>query len=232
MTSRIKALYPLAAVAALLLGAGLYMAFEYAPTEATMGEVQRIFYFHVASYWTAAIAMVLNALACIMYIAKRSRWWDAFAASSAEVGIVFCTGGLAMSPLWAKPVWGIWWTWDARLTLTFLTWMMYIAYLLLRGFLKESDRLGIISAVYGMFIVVNVPMVYMANRWYRTMHPQPVMAGGEGSGLERDMWFSLMVCFAGMLVLMVCYMMIRMSLEDDRQRLGLMRRRLRLEETV
>src|ERR1039457_7217186 len=179
------------------------MAFRYAPTEATMGDLQRIFYFHVASYWTAGVAMVLNALGCIMYLAKRTNWWDSFAASSAEVGLIFCTGGLAMSLFWAKPAWGVWWTWDARLTLTFLTYLMYIAYILLRGFLSESDRRGMISAVYGIFAVVNVPLVYMANRWFRTNHPQPVMGGGEGSGLNNDMWYSVMVAWVATLLLMV-----------------------------
>ena len=178
MTSRNRSFHPLVVLSGLTVSAAIYMAFLYAPTEATMGEIQRIFYFHVASFWTASVAMCMNALACVVYIATRKSWWDSFAAASAEVGVIFCTGGLLMGPLWAKPVWGIWWTWDARLTLTFLTYLMYIAYIMLRGFLADSDRQGVISAVFGIFAVVNVPLVYMANRWFRTMHPQPVMGGG------------------------------------------------------
>src|ERR1043165_5569975 len=163
---------PMAILTAVLTAVGLYMSFVWAPTEKTMGDVQRIFYFHVGSFWTAGVAMILNMTGCIMYIARRDNFWDSLAASAAEIGVVFCSGGLMMGAMWAKPVWGIWWTWDARLTLTFLTWLMYIAYILLRGFLQGSDRMGMISAVYGIFAVVNVPMVYMANRWWRTQHPQ------------------------------------------------------------
>jgi heme exporter protein C len=232
MTSQTKSFHPLAAMTGLTFAAAIYMAFLWAPTEATMGELQRIFYFHVASFWTASVALAINALACMIYLVKRSDWWDSFAAASAEVGIIFCTGGLLMGPLWAKPAWGIWWTWDARLTLTFLTYLMYIAYVLLRGFLDESDRQGVISAVFGIFAVVNLPLVYMANRWFRTQHPQPVMGGGEGSGLNADMWYAVLVSLAAMLLLMTCYLMIRISMEENRKRLAVLRRRLRVEEMV
>ena len=233
---------PMAVLTALLFAAGIYLAFLWAPQEATMGEIQRIFYLHVPSFWTASVAMTINALSCLMYIFRhgeakagnplRANYWDSLAVASAEVGLVFCTGGLWMGPMWAKPVWGIWWTWDARLTLTFLTWLMYIAYLLLRGFLEGSDRRGMISAVFGIFAVVNVPLTYMANRWYRTQHPQPVMGGGEGSGLEAHMWIAVMVCWAATLALMVCYLILRMALEENRRSLMVARRKLRIEETV
>ena len=232
MTSKTKSFYLFVVLTAVTFAAGIYMAFLWAPTEATMGEIQRIFYFHVASFWTASIAMTLNASACVIYLITRRSWWDSLAAASAEVGLIFCTGGLLMGPLWAKPVWGIWWTWDARLTLTFLTFLMYVAYMLLRGFLAESDRQGMISAVFGIFAVVNVPLVYMANRWFRTQHPQPVMGGGDGSGLNADMWYSVLVAWLATLFLMTCYLMIRISMEENRRRLAVLRRRLRVEETV
>ncbi len=230
---------PLLILTALLMAVGLYMSFLWVPTERTMGDVQRIFYFHLGSFWTAAVALVLNALACIMYIIRRTvgdrdkaAFWDALAASAAEIGVIFCAGGLIFGTMWAKPVWGIWWTWDARLTLTFLTWLMYIAYLLLRGFLEESDRGGIISAVFGIFAVANVPMVYMANRWYRTQHPQPVIGGGEGSGMDANMWLTVFAAWAATLALMGVYLMLRMPLERGRRELELLRRRLRVEDTV
>src|SRR6266404_9494976 len=237
-----KFVKPMAVLTALLFAAGIHMAFLWAPEEKTMGEIYRIFYLHVPSFWTAAVAMTINALACLMYIfrhseakggkPRRANFWDSLAAASAEVGLVFCTGGLWMGPMWAKPVWGIWWTWDARLTLTFLTWLMYIAYLLLRGFLEGSDRRGMISAVFGIFAVVNLPMVYMSNRWYRTQHPQPVMGGGEGSGLNGDMWITVGAAFAATLALMFCYLMVRFPMEQDRRRLEVLRRRLRIEDAV
>src|SRR5260370_25691501 len=108
-----KALF---AVTAALLSAAVYMALIWAPTERTMGDIQRIFYFHVGSFWTSFVAFFLNAIGSFVFLLRRDHKWDAFAASSAEVGVAFCSAGLIMGPLWAKPVWGIWWTWDARLT--------------------------------------------------------------------------------------------------------------------
>jgi heme exporter protein C len=230
---------PLVILTLVLLAVGLYMSFIWAPTERNMGDVQRIFYFHLGSFWTSAVALVMNALACIMYIIRRTGsakekadFWDALAASSAEIGVIFCAGGLIFGTIWAKPVWGIWWTWDARLTLTFLTWLMYIAYILLRGFLEGSDRGGIISAVFGIFAVVNVPMVYMANRWYRTMHPQPVIGGAAGSGMDGNMWLTVFVAWAATLALMGVYLMLRMPLERGRREVESLRRRLRVEDAV
>jgi heme exporter protein C len=230
---------PMAILTVLLLAAGLYMSFVWSPTERTMGDIYRIFYFHLGSFWTAAVALVLNAVACLMYIIRRTSgqqekagYWDALAASSAEIGVIFCAGGLIFGTMWAKPVWGIWWTWDARLTLTFLTWLIYIAYMLLRGFLEGSDRGGIISAVFGIFAVANVPMVYMANRLYRTQHPQPVIGGGEGSGMDANMWITVFVAWASTLALMGLYLMLRMPLERGRREVELLRRRLRLEDAV
>jgi heme exporter protein C len=223
---------PMVILTALLLGAALYMAFGWAPEESTMGDIQRIFYFHMGSLWTAGMAMGLNAIACLMYIKSRRDFWDSMAVATAEIGIVFCTGGVIMGIIWAKPVWGVWWVWDARLTLTFLTWLMYVAYLLLRGFLEGSDRRGMICAVYGILIVANVPMVYMANRWFRTQHPQPVIAGGEGSGISKEMWITTMVAWAATMALMTCYIMVRTRLEQDRRGLDLLRRRVRVEDAV
>src|SRR5256885_17224207 len=109
-----RSLLVMTIVTVLLIGAGLYMSFVWAPTESTMGDIQRIFYFHVGSFWTAAIAMMLNTLGCVMYIAKRDNFWDSLAASAAEVGVSFCSGVFIIGALWVKPLRGIWWTWDAR----------------------------------------------------------------------------------------------------------------------
>lgn len=217
-------------ITALLLAIAAYMAFWYAPTERTMGEIQRIFYFHAGSFWTSFVAFFLNAVASVVYLIKRNPRTDSLAAASAEVGVLFCTGGLIMGPLWAKPVWGIWWTWDARLTLTLLLWLLYVAYVMLRSFLPEGDRRAVISAVYGIFAAADVPLVYMANRWWRTQHPQPVIAGGEGSGLNAQMWQTVMMAWAALTALMVCYVIVRMALEDGRRRVEALRRELRIEE--
>jgi heme exporter protein C len=118
---------------------------------------------------------------------KRNLNADALALASAEVGVVFCTIVLITGPIWARPVWGIWWTWEARLTSTLVLWMIYVSYLVLRRFAAGSQT-PVLAAALAIFGFVDVPIVYMSIRWFRTQHPQPVIAGGEGSGLDPAMW--------------------------------------------
>jgi heme exporter protein C len=169
-----------------LLGFSTYQALFVAPTEQTMGDVQRIFYYHVPSAWVAGVCFFVNFVASIAYILKRSPNADALAAASAEVGVVFCTIVLITGPIWARPVWGIWWTWDARLTTTLVLWLIYVSYLMLRRFAAASQT-HLLAAVLGIFGFVDVPIVYMSIRWFRTQHPSPVMGGGENSGLDPAM---------------------------------------------
>ena len=117
---------------------------------------------------------------------KRSSNADALAAASAEVGVVFCTIVLITGPIWARPVWGIWWTWDARLTTTLVLWLIYVSYLILRRF-AAGGQTQVLAAVLAIFGFVDVPIVYMSIRWFRTQHPSPVMGGGENSGLDPAM---------------------------------------------
>ena len=159
-----------------LLSYGLYMALVVAPTEATMGDVQRIFYYHVPSAWAAFLCFAINAIASIWYLAKKGVKSDAIALSSAEVGVVFCTIVLITGPIWARPVWGIWWTWDARLTSTLVLWLIYVAYLMLRRF-SSSGRAPVLAATLAIFGFFDVPFVYLSIRIFRTQHPQPVMGG-------------------------------------------------------
>jgi len=169
-----------------LLGFSTYQALVVAPTEQTMGDVQRIFYYHVPSAWVAGLCFFVNFLASVAYLVKRGSNVDALAAASAEVGVVFCTIVLITGPIWARPVWGIWWTWDARLTTTLVLWLIYVSYLILRRFASGSQT-QVLSAVLAIFGFVDVPIVYMSIRWFRTQHPSPVMGGGENSGLDPVM---------------------------------------------
>jgi len=178
-----------------------YMIFLFAPRELTMGEVQRIFYIHVASAWTALLAYFLIFLGSVGYLWQRSLLADDFAYAAGEVGFVFCTCVLVTGPLWAKPVWGIWWTWDARLTLTFVLWLLFVAYLMLRSYVINPGRAAVLAAVVGIIGFVDVPIDYMAIRWWRTQHPQPVIAGGEGSALDPRMWVTLLVTWGAFLCL-------------------------------
>src|SRR5882724_2252759 len=158
------------ALAVLLVSAAAYCSLFVAPTERTMGPIQRIFYLHVSSAWTGLTAFFLTFLANIMYVYKRESRWDWLGTSSAEVGVVFTTVVLVTGPIWAHPVWGIWWTWDARLTSTFVLWLLYISYLLLRTLVEEPDRRALFSALFGIFAFIDVPLVFGSIRWWRTQH--------------------------------------------------------------
>src|ERR1700757_5285763 len=145
-----KAFPILGLLTAALLSYALYQALVVAPTEQTMGEVQRIFYYHVPSAWTAFLLFMINCGASIWYIVKRGAKADALALATAEVGLVFCTVVLITGPIWAKPVWGIWWTWDLRLTLTLVLWLIYVSYLLLRRF-AAGPQGQTLAPVLGLF---------------------------------------------------------------------------------
>src|SRR3974390_2264711 len=160
-----------------LLGFSTYQALVVAPTEQTMGEVQRIFYYHVPSAWVAGLCFAVNFLASVVYLWKRSLNADALAAASAEVGVVFCTVVLITGPIWARPVWGIWWTWDVRLTSTLVLWLIYVSYLVLRRF-SSSGQAPVLAAALAVFGALDVPLVYFSIWFFRTQHPQPVMGGG------------------------------------------------------
>jgi heme exporter protein C len=167
----------LAILTVALLSYGLYQALWVAPTEKTMGDVQRIFYYHVPSAWTAGVLFFVNFLASIAYLIWRNDKADALAVSAAEVGVVFCTIVLVTGPIWAKPVWGIWWTWDLRLTLTLVLWLIFVSYLLLRRF-STSGQTPVIAAVLSIFGTLDIPLVYFSIWFFRTQHPQPVIGGG------------------------------------------------------
>src|SRR6266436_7630375 len=176
-----------AVVVVLLMAAAGYAAFFVAPTERSMGLIQRIFYLHVPSAWTAFTAFFICFIANLQYVFRRQPRWDWLGVSSAEVGLTFTTVVLITGPIWAHPVWGIWWTWDARLTSTFVLWLLYVSYLLLRTLIEEPERRALLSALFGIFAFLDVPLVFFSIRWWRTQHPQPVIMGGSGSGLDPTM---------------------------------------------
>ncbi len=206
-----------------------YMIFFYAPQELTMGEVQRIFYVHVPSAWTAFVAYFILFLGSVRFLWKRSQVADDLAQACGEVGFVFCTAVLITGPLWAKPAWGIWWTWDARLTSTFVLWLLFVSYLMLRSYVINPGRAAMLSAVVGIMGFVDVPIVYMSIRWWRTQHPQPVIAGGEGSGLDPAMRLTLLVTWGAFLCLFAFLVRQRMTLGVMRRELSRVRRELSSE---
>jgi heme exporter protein C len=213
-----------AAITVALLGYGYYLALYGAPTEATMGDIQRIFYYHVPSAMVGFTCFLVSFLASIAFLAwRRSRpvmaqKADAIALATAEVGVVFCTVVLITGPLWAKPVWGIWWTWDERLTSTLVLWLIYTSYLLLRRF-ADGSQMQTLAAVLAIFGFLDVPIVYMSNRWWRTQHPAPVIGGGKNSGLDASMWPALLWNMAAWMAWGILIVGYRYAVERRRQKL-------------
>src|SRR5437899_12434395 len=185
---------------ALLLAVAGYCALFVAPTEATMGLIQRIFYFHVPFGWTAFVAFFISFISSIADVRSGALRWDWLAVSSAEVGVPFVTVLLVTGPIWAHPVWGIWWTWDARLTSTFVLWVLYVCYLLLRTLIDEPERRAVVSAVFNIFAAFDIPLVYFSIWFFRTQHPQPVL--GSGGSLDPRMLDVLLLCWGASLALL------------------------------
>jgi heme exporter protein C len=207
----------LGALAAVMLVVALYLTFVWVPTEFTMGIVQRIFYFHVPPFFVAVVAIFVGMIAGIRFLITRDFRFDEVAVASIEVGMIFDTMNLITGPFWARPVWGIWWTWDARLTSAFVLWLMFIGYLILRQAVDDPTLRAVVSAVLAIFQAVASVVCYMAIRWWRTQHPQPVIAGGEGSGLDPSMRFVLWFSFAALMVLYLYLLGVRRRLERLRR---------------
>lgn len=155
----------------------LYLAFLYAPREKTMGDVQRIFYFHMPLAWNGFLALFVTFIYGIKYLVTRKVMDDMIALSSAEIGLFFITLTIITGSLWARPAWGTFWVWEPRLTTAFILWLMYVFYLFLRYSIDDRDRARLITSVYGIIAFVNVPLVFMSIRWWRTQHPVIVKMG-------------------------------------------------------
>ncbi len=194
----------------LFVGA-LCLIFVYVPTEEGMGIVQRIFYFHVPVAWIAFLAFFIVFLGSILYLWKRESKWDIIASSSAEVGVVFTTLVLITGSIWAKPIWGAWWTWDARLTTALILWLIYIAYLLVRSYAAHEQQGARFAAIVGIVGFVDVPIVALAITLWRTQHPEPVIFQG---GLAPPMLLTLLVCLAAFTTLYSLLLIQRASMKN------------------
>lgn len=191
--------------------AALYYIFILSPVEATMGVIQKIFYFHVASAWLSFFAFFVVFISSIIFLWKKEKIWDIIARSSAEIGLVFCTIVLLTGPIWARPIWNAWWSWDARLTTTLILWLIYVAYLFIRPFTENEIKGAKAAAVFGIIGFIDVPIVYMSIHWWRTIHPQAVIGGKEGS-LDPVMLKALIVSIIGFTFLYFLIIMLNISI--------------------
>jgi heme exporter protein C len=202
----------LAGISGLAVLVALGMVFLYAPREATMGDVQRIFYFHVASAWVGFFAFFVTFLAGIGYLAQGQRRWDILALSSVEIGLTFITMTVVTGALWARPVWGTYWTWEPRLTISAVQLLIYVAYLMLRAAIESPERKARFAAVYGVVAFVTVPLSWFAIRWWRTIHPD-ILTGGEGMATTSRMIHALLVSLAAFTLLYATLLRQRVRLE-------------------
>jgi heme exporter protein C len=187
----------LLAASTALMVASLYLVFNYVPTDREMGVVQRIFYFHVPLAWVAFFAFFMVFLGSLQYLRQRDRKWDIVASSSAEIGVIFTTLVLVTGCIWARPAWGVWWTWDARLTTSLVLWLIYIAYFIVRAYIPEEERRARFAAVVGIVGFIDVPVVALAITLARTQHPGPLIFRG---GLTAPMVLTLTVCIVAFTV--------------------------------
>ncbi len=195
---------------------GYYQAIYIAPEyELGQGYIYHIFYYHVPSAMVAFAFFAVSLIGSIGYLAsrrnhaERAQMFDAWALSGAEVGVVFCTVVLTTGPIWGRRAWSVWWTWDPRLTTTLVLWLIYVSYLLLRRF-AAGPQVQTLAAVLGIFGALDVPIVYMSNRWWRGQHPGPVFGGEAGSGMHESMlrpfeWNILAWLAWGVLILALRY---------------------------
>ena len=204
-------------VVGLLLVSNLYIIFGYAPVERTMGIVQKIFYFHVASAWIGFLAFFVVFSCGVLYLRTRRALYDQVAVASAEIGTLFTTLVLVTGPLWARPVWNTWWTWDARLTSTLVLWFMYLAYIILQHSL-EGERRPRLAAVYGIVAFANVPLVFFSIRLWCSLHP--VVVGTGGGGLASQMVTALMVSLVTFLALYILLLQNRVRSISLQQRVA------------
>jgi heme exporter protein C len=194
----------------LMVAAAIYAVFVYVPTDSAQGIVQRIFYFHVplAIMTFSAFGVVAVASACFLW--RGTRFWDRLASSAAEVGMVFCTLVLVTGPIWARPIWGTWWTWDARLTTTLILWLIYAAYLMLRTMSGAGDQGARYAAVLGIVGAIDIPIINRSVYWWRTIHPAVLVNRGGGTGLaDPSMRLTFRICMIAFSLLFLWLLWVR-----------------------
>ena len=180
-------------IALLLVATG--MVLFYAPMEGVMGQVQKVFYFHVAAGWVGMLGFLVAAVTAGIYLAHRERKWDIISLASVEIGLVFASINVVTGSIWARPIWNTWWTWDPRLTTSTIMLFIYSAYLMLRSGVEEPDRRARFGAVYAILGFISVPLTFFSARLYRTIHPIVVGSNQSGSEGSFDMTNSMLQVF-------------------------------------
>ena len=191
-----------AVLGCMLLLHALFRIFLVLPDEASQGPVYRILFFHVPAWWTAFVAIAAGSIASIAYLVRRNLRWDSAAVAATEAALPFLLIGITLGSIWGRVAWGIWWTWDARLTSALICVLLYAAYLVLRNNIDDATQRARVSAVFSLFALCDVPIVWYSIRWWRTQHPQPMQ-------LPPDMMQVLLQSWAAILLLTLPLILVR-----------------------
>jgi heme exporter protein C len=198
MESMPKQLKVLSWLTIVLVAIALYLSIWYAPREAVMGDVQRVFYFHVAAGWVGALAFLVAAVAGVLLLLRREHRYDIMALASVEIGIVFTFINIVSGSIWARPIWNTWWTWDPRLITATIMALVYLAYVMLRQGVEDPDRRARFAAVYGIIGFLSVPLTFLSIRIFRSIHPvvfgagDALSSGMEGPRMQAAFFISLL----------------------------------------
>jgi len=214
---REKLMYFLGAVVAILFVRNLYVILTVLPDEANQGAMYRIMFFHIPSWWTAGLALMLSAGTSVAYLRTGKLKYDTISVSVTEVAVVFLFIGLTTGMIWARIIWGIWWTWDARLTSAFVCVLLYGGYLILRNGIADPTQRAKISAAFNLFAFADVPIVWYSIRFWRTQHPQPMT-------LPPEMWSALLWNWLTLILLMTIFILLRLRQEEARRDIDGLRR--------
>jgi heme exporter protein C len=214
---RNKIIYSLGAIVALLFVRNLYVILNVLPDEANQGAMYRIMFFHIPAWWTAGLALIFSVVTSGLYLATGKMKYDAISVSVTEVAVAWLCVGLSTGMIWARIIWGIWWTWDARLTSALVCVLLYAGYLILRSSIADPTARARISAAFNIFAFVDVPIVWYSIRWWRTQHPQPMT-------LPPEMWSALLWNWLALILLMTIVVMLRLRQEEMQREIDGLRR--------
>jgi heme exporter protein C len=222
MNSQPKALTLLTILSGVLFLGALWMTFLYAPLEAVMNYVQKIFYFHISNAWVGMLGFMAAAVSGVIYLIRKDMKWDLIELSAVEISLVFFFITIVSGSIWAKPSWGTWWTWDSRLTTAAIVEMIYLAYLLLRRGIEDGEQRARFSAVYTLVGSISVPLTFMSIRIWQTIHPAIIGGQSPGSlggfGMTIPMLLTMVYCLITFSVIFITlfWYRIRLGLLSDR----------------
>ena len=198
----------------------IYMVFMWVPTEQNLGVSQRIFYVHVPLGWIGMVSIFVVGIASVIHLLTKKNLWDAIAYSAAELGIIFATLILITGAVWAKPVWGVWWSWDPKLTTTLILWFVYVGYLMVRSFSPRGSQGRRYASVVALLGAIDAPIIYLASIWWRTAHPNLNIGplAESDSDLDSKMYITFFVSLITFTIFYVYVMLERIQMrkcEDD-----------------